>query len=603
MDLSKSFIMVTVVGIVVLGDVPTPAKQTALVSTPQHSELLALLKSGKRVMYVGAHPDDECMAGPLLARAAEQTHVLVVCFTRGEGGMNLLDDKRDAALGKIREKELAACCEALGVEHCVLGFWNGLPGGFRNPDSRKETREQAIARWSQSGKDPKAELVKVVRQWQPDVVVTVDPIQGFTGHREHCAAALLATAAFTDAANAAKFPEQLQGGLKVWEPQWLYYMVNPTPEHPLIHRIDRQRISETIDGNVRSPKWGKTYVEIATEAMARYESQVDRTKFLAGPAGAHYAKQVGQTALVLAENVVKDSQLLGAAEPVSVSELTTKTTKKTDKATYWFSPAPPLNKQTLSFYRDLAKQEWLKRFESLPAIVPPPTWPDWDTEFEKGLADLTSTLGAKLCVSSFTVGKRGWETSTTEKLPPRFPFRPDLNKNMEPTAWFKKLATVSQPQHLGVSIEMLNRGAQARFPDLAAEFTTNIMESAKGQPAGGTFALWLTLAFEEFGGSEPIVRTVKNIRDKVDYIAWMDTRLLFEKHGMELCRRRVRELVELCGRDKIVIQVGVHSTELAPYPKEFMAMCREEGVGIYFLYVSKPVLDSSKWKEFVQELP
>jgi histidinol phosphatase-like PHP family hydrolase len=99
------------------------------------------------------------------------------------------------------------------------------------------------------------------------------------------------------------------------------------------------------------------------------------------------------------------------------------------------------------------------------------------------------------------------------------------------------------------------------------------------------------------------VQTVKNVRDKVDCIAWMDTRRLFEKHGMELCRQRVRELVELCGKDKIVIQIGMSSQEFSPYPKEFMAMCREEGVGIFFLYVSKPVLESAQWKEFVRQLP
>ena len=94
-------------------------------------------------MFVGAHPDDETTLGPLLARASEQTKVIVVCFTKGEGGANKIGPELDAMLGEIRVKELAAAARVLGVEHRILGFWNGLPGGMRNPENPRETPEQA----------------------------------------------------------------------------------------------------------------------------------------------------------------------------------------------------------------------------------------------------------------------------------------------------------------------------------------------------------------------------------------------------------------------------------------------------------------------------
>jgi len=59
-------------------------------------------------------------------------------------------------------------------------------------------------------------------------------------------------------------------------------VVNLYPDNPRLPRIDGQRITEVIDGNLRSPKRDKTYAEIGLEAFASHPSQVGQD--LAQPA-------------------------------------------------------------------------------------------------------------------------------------------------------------------------------------------------------------------------------------------------------------------------------------------------------------------------------
>ena len=264
--------------------------------------LLDWLRAGKSLMFVGAHPDDETVVGPLLARAAELSRAIVVCFTKGEGGRNLTGPQLDGALAEIRARELAAACEALGVEHRILGFWNGLPGGLRNPENARETPQQALARWGKSGRDPQAELVRAVREWKPDLLITFDPEQGFTRHKEHRAVSLLASAAFGEAGEPSKHPEQIRRGLSVWRPQRLYYVVNRFARlrDPQIENVEESRITELIDGAERSPRRGRRYFEIALEAMEKHETQFGAEARNNREVMERVSREVQQTALILA---------------------------------------------------------------------------------------------------------------------------------------------------------------------------------------------------------------------------------------------------------------------------------------------------------------
>ncbi len=138
------------------------------------------------LMAVHAHPDDEATGtGGLLAKcAAEGIRTVLVTCTDGAcgdapGGVKPGTDGHDAqALVQLRERELRASCEVLGVDDLeLLGYrdsgmmgWpdNAAPGSF----------------WTVPVPDAAARLAELMRSYRPDVVVTYDE-NGFYGHPDH----------------------------------------------------------------------------------------------------------------------------------------------------------------------------------------------------------------------------------------------------------------------------------------------------------------------------------------------------------------------------------------------------------------------------------
>src|ERR1700679_1665868 len=125
-------------------------------------------------MTVHAHPDDEATGtGGVLAKAAAEgiQTVLVTCTDGGcgdgEGGVKPGEPGHDpAAVVAMRERELEASCAVLDVSHLeLLGYADsGMMGWATNdaPDSFWQTPiEEAAER-----------LAKLMRHYQPDVVVT-----------------------------------------------------------------------------------------------------------------------------------------------------------------------------------------------------------------------------------------------------------------------------------------------------------------------------------------------------------------------------------------------------------------------------------------------
>lgn len=261
------------------------------------SEFLSLIAGGKTVMWIGAHPDDETIPGPLLARAADHTKVIVVSLTKGDGGENKLGGPENcAALGEIRAKELAASCKVLGAEMRVFDFL----------DTRfKESNEEAVRRWKKSGKDPEGALVRIIRTWKPDIIITFDP-DWAKGHWDHRATGFLAKAAFHDAANPAKFPELLNATLTPWQAQRLYYSGYRTPH------ADDKHPDELIPSGERSPKRGKTYAELGWEARRQHTTQFGQLPpALPGGDG----RPGGYSVLILAETNTTPAQSAGMGQP------------------------------------------------------------------------------------------------------------------------------------------------------------------------------------------------------------------------------------------------------------------------------------------------
>jgi N-acetyl-1-D-myo-inositol-2-amino-2-deoxy-alpha-D-glucopyranoside deacetylase len=152
-------------------------------SGERHNRLVV----NRSLLLVHAHPDDESIGtGATMAKyAAEGVRVTLVTCTLGELGeiippdlSHLLPDE----LGQHRIVELDRACRALGVEdHRFLGGEgkyrdSGMMGLPDNDDPR--------CFWRASVEEAAADLVKVIEEVAPDVIVTYDA-NGFYGHPDH----------------------------------------------------------------------------------------------------------------------------------------------------------------------------------------------------------------------------------------------------------------------------------------------------------------------------------------------------------------------------------------------------------------------------------
>jgi N-acetyl-1-D-myo-inositol-2-amino-2-deoxy-alpha-D-glucopyranoside deacetylase len=148
------------------------------------------LTAPPRLLLVHAHPDDESLwTGGTIARyAANGAHVTLVTCTLGEEGeiiparLGLLAADEADQLGGYRNAELRAACAALGVaDHRYLGGigrWrdSGMVGVPANAKPRAFVRG--------SVDEQTAQLLEVLREVRPDVVVTYGPDGGY-GHPDH----------------------------------------------------------------------------------------------------------------------------------------------------------------------------------------------------------------------------------------------------------------------------------------------------------------------------------------------------------------------------------------------------------------------------------
>ena len=144
----------------------------------------------RRLLLVHAHPDDETIGtGVTMAKYLNDgAQVTLVTCTLGEEGevlvpdlVHLAADQQDA-LGEHRIGELAEAMKILGVtDHRFLGG----PGRFRDSGMMGvPSNERADCFWRADLLDAATELVAVIREVRPQVVVTYDDFGGY-GHPDH----------------------------------------------------------------------------------------------------------------------------------------------------------------------------------------------------------------------------------------------------------------------------------------------------------------------------------------------------------------------------------------------------------------------------------
>ncbi|MDO7876271.1 PIG-L family deacetylase [Hymenobacter sp. ASUV-10] len=209
------------------------------------------------VLYIAAHPDDENTR--LLAYLANERllETAYLSCTRGDGGQNLIGPELREQLGVIRTQELLA---ARRIDGASQFFTRANDFGF------SKTSDETFTIWDKE--QVLADMVWVIRQRRPDVLITRFPPDARAGHGHHQASAILAIEAFAAAGDAKRFPEQLQY-VQPWQPKRLLWNTGSffvKPGEDLSGFLK-------LDAGGYNPLLGKSYGELASLSRSQHRSQ------------------------------------------------------------------------------------------------------------------------------------------------------------------------------------------------------------------------------------------------------------------------------------------------------------------------------------------
>jgi LmbE family N-acetylglucosaminyl deacetylase len=146
---------------------------------------LRQLGSNKRVLMIGAHPDDEDTQLLVLLSRGMGAEAAYLSLTRGEGGQNLIGPELGPELGIIRTEELLAARELDGARQF---FTRAYDFGF------SKSADEAFRFWPRDSilKD----VVDIIRRFRPQIIVSVFAGTPADGHGHHQVAGIIARQAF-----------------------------------------------------------------------------------------------------------------------------------------------------------------------------------------------------------------------------------------------------------------------------------------------------------------------------------------------------------------------------------------------------------------------
>jgi LmbE family N-acetylglucosaminyl deacetylase len=240
----------------------------AVAQQPQQKPEVPVEKwTGKTIMLIGAHADDDALShGTLAVLQAHGNQVYVVTLTTGNVGTQDPNLSRTQLAQIRRQEELAALAE-LGIpgEHYInLGYDDGL----LEFEDRKAVVEN---------------LVRWIRKLRPDVLMAWDPGKNYQRwHKsDHLAAAYLSA----DAARAAMWRLLFEG--QVTQEGLKEYMV---PEYLFYNDYDHEDENTWVDIS--------DFVEKKVNAGAKYVSQY-------GPGWKNYKANLSETELKQMKNEMR----------------------------------------------------------------------------------------------------------------------------------------------------------------------------------------------------------------------------------------------------------------------------------------------------------
>ncbi|MDH3455845.1 MAG: PIG-L family deacetylase [Gemmatimonadota bacterium] len=229
---------------------------TAQLTPPETGGIVALdrllqqLGESRRVLVIGAHPDDEDTRLLALAAQGLGADAAYLSLSRGEGGQNLIGDELGVALGLLRTRELEAARRQDGARQY---FTRAYDFGY------SRSLEETAVQWLPDS--VLADVVRIVRRFRPHVIVSVFSGTERDGHGQHQMAGVTAQRVFDAASDpdAHGFDEKLQA----WQPLKLY-------------RSTRFEVSATtlsLETGGLDPRSGRSYHQIAMASRSRHRSQ------------------------------------------------------------------------------------------------------------------------------------------------------------------------------------------------------------------------------------------------------------------------------------------------------------------------------------------
>src|SRR3954447_2354457 len=231
---------------------PRPLEPASTGGLAEVDRALARLSANKRLLVIGAHPDDEDTSLIALVSRGLGGDAAYLSLSRGEGGQNVIGAELGVGLGLLRLRELLA---ALAQDGGGQFFSRAFDCGYAR------SIDETLRLWP---KDVLVEdAVRVIRRFRPQVVVSVFPGVPHPNHGQHQAAGVTAYAAFPLAGDAAALPQLATEGLTPWTPQVLYRSTYFDPNASTI----------TLSTSGIDPLAGKSVFQLAMASRSMPRSQ------------------------------------------------------------------------------------------------------------------------------------------------------------------------------------------------------------------------------------------------------------------------------------------------------------------------------------------
>jgi LmbE family N-acetylglucosaminyl deacetylase len=198
------------------------------------------LDQNKRVLLIAAHPDDENTELITFLSRGTGADVAYLSLSRGEGGQNLIGSQLGPALGLLRSEELLS---SRSVDGAHQYFARAIDFGF------SKTLAEGLRFWP---RDSMVEdVVRVIRRFRPQVVVSIWSGTPRDGHGQHQVAGVVARAAF----------DALRDS--TWGPRKFYVSARLDPAAP----------TASLATGALDPVSGRSYHQLAMAARSFNRSQ------------------------------------------------------------------------------------------------------------------------------------------------------------------------------------------------------------------------------------------------------------------------------------------------------------------------------------------